>query len=300
MAIAVAAGGSTTTIGSPVTASITSNAANTTSRVWVQSVDPADFGFAAPADGVLTRWTIGLYRVNAPGGKVTLEVVRPGGSAGVYAIVGTDERDAGAPTTDRQTLTFDTRIAIKAGDRLGVHTDGPVEAAADNAPPGEVLHGNSATAPTAGQTITISGLYGGTALRLSAGLEPDADGDGFGDVSQDACPAKAARQVAPCEDATTTATATPTPTTGTTTAAAPAATAPRCVVPRLKGLTRAGATKRLKAAGCKLGKVRLTKAARRATGQAKRRLVVVAAPKPGSVRAADKAVPVTLAPPKRR
>ena len=237
----------------------------------------------------------------APGGKDTLGVVRPGGGAGVYEIVGTDERDAGAPTTDRQTLTFDTRIALKAGDRLGVHTEGPVKAAADNASPGQVLHGDSATAPAAGQTITISGTYGGTALRLSAGLEPDADGDGFGDVSQDACPAKADRQVAPCEDATTTATITTAATpAGTTTAAAPAAAAPRCVVPRLKGLTRAAATKRLKAAGCKLGKVRLTKAARRATGQAKRRLVVVTAPKPGSKRAATTGVPVTLAPPKRR
>lgn len=37
VAIAVAAGGPTTTIGSPQTASITSNAADTTSRVWVQS-----------------------------------------------------------------------------------------------------------------------------------------------------------------------------------------------------------------------------------------------------------------------
>ena len=110
-------------------------------RSWVQSVDPADFGFAAPADGVLTRLTMGLYRVNAPGGKLTLEVVRPGGAAGVYEVVGTDERDAGAPTTARQMLTFDTRLAVKAGDRLGVHTEGPVEAAADGVSPGQVIHG---------------------------------------------------------------------------------------------------------------------------------------------------------------
>ena len=47
--------------------------------------------------------------------------------------------------------------------------------------------------------------------------------------------------------------------TPTTTAAAPAGAAPRCVVPRLKGLTRAAASKRLKTAGCRLGKVRLTR-----------------------------------------
>ena len=117
--------------------------------------------------------------------------VRPGGTDGGSEVVGSAQRDAGAPRADRQTLTFDTGIGVKAGDRRGGHTEGPVEAAADGVSPGQVLHGNTPTAPTSGQTITISGVYGGTALRLSAGIEPDADGDGFGDVSQDACPAKA-------------------------------------------------------------------------------------------------------------
>ena len=227
-AIAVAAGGDTTTIGSPVTASITSNAANPTSRVWVQAVDPADFGFAAPADGVLTRWSIGLYRVNAPGGKVTLEVVRPGGGAGVYEIVGTDERDAGAATTAKQTLTFDTRIALKAGDRLGVHTEGPVEAAADDRP-GQVLHGDSADRPVHRPDDHDQRQLRRHGAAPVGGIEPDADGDGFGDVSQDACPAKAARQVAPCEDETTTTGATTArhPHAGTTTRRAPAATTRR-------------------------------------------------------------------------
>ena len=75
-----------------------------------------------------------------------------------------------------------------------------------------------ATSATVGETVTLPSTYSNIQVRLAAEIEPDADGDGYGDLTQDACPAKGSKQVAPCEDATTTTT-TPAGTTTTTTAA---------------------------------------------------------------------------------
>lgn len=299
-AVAVAAGLSPTTIGH-VDTSITSAVYNDTqSRIWVQDPDPVGRSFAASDTGVITEWSIGLFRVMANDPTVALKVVRAGGSPGVYSVVGTDTHTAGPIRNTPQVLTFQTRIPVQAGDRLGAYTDSAAWLGSSFAPstPEAVVHG-PATSATVGETVTLATTYTNIQMRLAAEIEPDADGDGFGDLTQDACPAKASKQAAPCEDATTTTTTTAGTTTAATTAA-PVAAAATCRVPRLKGVTRATAVKRLRAAGCRLGTVRLTKAARRATGPAKRRLVVVTAPKAGSRRPADSGVPLTLGPPKRR
>jgi uncharacterized repeat protein (TIGR01451 family) len=45
---------------------------------------------------------------------------------------------------------------------------------------------------------TLPRAFNGGTLLVTGVLEPDADRDGFGDESQDACPAEASRQVGPC------------------------------------------------------------------------------------------------------
>ena len=40
--------------------------------------------------------------------------------------------------------------------------------------------------------------FSGTTLLVSGVIEPDADNDGYGDETQDACPAEASLHVAPC------------------------------------------------------------------------------------------------------
>ena len=292
VAIAVASGGLTSTIGSPTTAAISSAVSNTTPTVWVQAADPSNGSYAAAGDGVLTHWSVGVYAVQAPGGSLALKVVRPGATAGTFTIVGEDTRTIPA-NPDKQTQSFDTRVPVKAGDRLAVYPDGAAQPAADNEPSARVDFGGSPTA-TVGQTVTLGSSYAGSTLRLRAEIEPDADGDGYGDVTQDACPGKAAKHATPCEDATTTVAATTTiTTTVTTTTPSPART---CLVPALTGLTRAAATTRLQRAGCRLGRV----TTRRPKGAGRGRLVVVKAPAAGSRRPAESGVPLTLGPAGRR
>jgi hypothetical protein len=74
--------------------------------------------------------------------------------------------DAATTSTD-----VPLRLPILAGDRLGLHR------------------------PTAG--TMPEALAGGT-LLVTGVIEPDADHDGYGDESQDACPAESSLHVAPC------------------------------------------------------------------------------------------------------
>ena len=271
------------------------------SKIWVQDPDPVGRSFAAPDTGVITQWSIGLYRVTDADPTVALKVVRPGGGPGVYAVVGTDAHTAGPITNTPQVLTFQTRIPVQAGDRLGgLHGLGglarlelrPLDAGSGGPWTGDLrdrrrdrharhdVHEH----PDAPGRRDRAGRRRRRVRRPHPGRVPREGREAGRAVRgrhDDAPRRRPARRRPPRP-------------------AAPVAAAATCRVPRLKGVTRATAVKRLRAAGCRLGTVRLTKAARRATGPAKRRLVVVTAPKPGSRRPADSGVPLTLGPPKRR
>jgi uncharacterized repeat protein (TIGR01451 family) len=76
-----------------------------------------------------------------------------------------------AVTTTSPLTTVPVRLPFRTGDQLGMHRD------------------TSGTMPEA--------VRGGT-LLVSAVIEPDADHDGYGDETQDACPFEASLHVAPC------------------------------------------------------------------------------------------------------
>ena len=73
--------------------------------------------------------------------------------------------DARWPLTDS-----DVSLPIRVGDQLGLRAPGG----------------------------TLPQAFDGSTLLVSGVIEPDADSDGWGDESQDACPAEASLHVAPC------------------------------------------------------------------------------------------------------
>jgi hypothetical protein len=89
---------------------------------------------------------------------------------------------------------FLTRLTIEAGDELGIGVVGSSSS---------ILNARAATSgatarfssPSQANGISTSGTAN-TNLRLllNADLEPDADHDGYGDQTQDGCPANAAIQ----------------------------------------------------------------------------------------------------------
>src|SRR4051812_19328669 len=142
------------------------------------------------ANGVITGWHL---KSGSLGNEVRLRVMRPAGG-GKYTGAGT-----GAPqriTRDNPYVNdYPENLPVKAGDVLGLETSSQ-PLVLSNAP-GTVRGFNSS--PADGATAAPSGTEpGGRHLLISADIEADADGDGFGDETQDACPAAPDRHVAPC------------------------------------------------------------------------------------------------------
>jgi Ca2+-binding RTX toxin-like protein len=113
----------------------------------------------APFTGVLVHWAL------------RTETSGVGVQPAVYRGASPPPVDADAATTTAIPLTTaDVRLPMRAGDRLGVHATGAGLPRSD-----------------------VSGT-----LLVSGTIEPDADHDNYGDETQDACPAEASLQVAPC------------------------------------------------------------------------------------------------------
>jgi hypothetical protein len=153
---------------------------------------------AAPSDGVVVRWRV----LNAESGPYTLRVVSflPGSSGGVYRTYrvlnssATENVTAPAGPLFSKISSFQTRLPIPAGAYLGLG-----KPSGSNF--GFQASGGSATysqVSNVGDGLAASGeTHNGTFL-YDADVEPDVDGDGYGDVTQDSCPTSATVHEGPC------------------------------------------------------------------------------------------------------
>lgn len=159
--------------------------------VALRTLEPGELapgGVTAPSGGVITHW-----RVRKGAGSILLgfRVIR--GNTSVY------QGGATPVNTAEGTYQFDTRVPVQTGDAIGVD-----QLSVINAP---ILAGGgsySTWMPLLGpaETRTPDQTGSGVQLLLNADLEPDADGDGFGDETQDQCPTDASTQ-GPCPADTT-------------------------------------------------------------------------------------------------
>ena len=151
----------------------------------VQTKSPGD-RYAAPADGVITSWS------KWPSGDSTnqrlkLKVARntPEG----WRVVGESGLELFTNVFSlKPRNTFLTRIPVKGGDVIGLYGAGDQYLAVkDEDEEGYFAHGKfgydvlTGSAEDLGPTIDYW-------IVVDAVWEPDADGDGFGDESQDKCP----------------------------------------------------------------------------------------------------------------
>lgn len=132
------------------------------------------------ADGVVVRW-----RLQAPtAGEYHIAILEPA-SGGGYTFARTS-----ATVTipaDEALWTFPTRLPIKAGGYVAfVPPPFAIQATFLTTPAG-ATYANANDAPV-GSPATLSGATAG-AFLYDADIEPDADHDGYGDVTQDGCPA---------------------------------------------------------------------------------------------------------------
>jgi hypothetical protein len=141
------------------------------------------FPLSVPAAGVVTRWKMQVV----PGAATLAQrllVLRPTGKANEFLTVAESDTRLVDPGANE----FAARIPVRAGDRFG-------------------LSGFMGTYFCNEEGTDTSGLYGGDAsvgevrvfkpetglgTPVSAIVEPDRDGDGYGDERQDRCPRSAA------------------------------------------------------------------------------------------------------------
>ena len=154
--------------------------------------------FIPVGGGVITRWK---HRGDAVGpGSGRLQVWRPPEAEGSdeFRLIG---RSA-VETFDLGVVNeFETRIPVIAGTVLGLRATTPMAGCAFTAP----IIGADVMTSSAVDTDPLPGdnrlLFSNPAVayrvNVVATLEPDADSDGFGDETQDACPTDRVTQ-APC------------------------------------------------------------------------------------------------------
>jgi hypothetical protein len=145
--------------------------------------------YAAPFAGVITSWS---HQAGSFPGQIKFKVARPAGGFN-FTIVGED----GPRTTTAGTFhTYPTQIPVQAGDVIGLAliTESDCFTLASTAD----KYGSRGDDPPPNTTLPYA-QSSGLRLDVSAVLEPDADNDGFGDETQDGCPADASTQ-GPCPD----------------------------------------------------------------------------------------------------
>ncbi len=145
--------------------------------------------YAMPSAGVLTSWS--HLAVTAPGQEMTLLAFRTV-APDTYRLVGKSAREN---IQSGELNTFATRVPVAAGDTLGLRVPGPSGCLAFS-PDGHVIAGSPLHEPLVGDDNFLLAQPGqGARLNVRAQLEPDVDGDGFGDETQDTGPTIALTKV---------------------------------------------------------------------------------------------------------
>lgn len=153
----------------------------------------------APISGVITEWTVNTDIVVESEGKLAGEfprilqqrllALRAEGES--FKVVG---ESSGGPLNLKGTSTYTARVPVQAGDYLGI-AGSPFAAYCDTKDPADAYAAATGGTPV-GSTFRVERSTG-LQVPIVARVEPDVDGDGYGDETQDQCPQSAAYQ-SPC------------------------------------------------------------------------------------------------------
>ena len=147
--------------------------------------------YLATSNGVLTSFT---HVANNVAGQVRAVVLANGPAANHKLSVAKSPKFSVTVST---TNTFQIRVPIKAGERLALGYTASGMACAELGVAGDVTKASAPFDPdVTNDFLYNAGTFNTVRPNISAVLEPDADNDGYGDVTQDACPQSALTQVA--------------------------------------------------------------------------------------------------------
>ncbi len=145
---------------------------------------------ATPTGGVITSWKVN----SAFSGPVfeRMAAFRPTAEPGSFQVVGESNEE----TVNQGLNIFSTRIPVQVGDRfgpVGIEVDSPVYCFTGNEGDHTWAYNGSVGVGSSHTFIASTQLR----VALVAVIEPDRDGDGYGDETQDKCPQSGAYQ-GPC------------------------------------------------------------------------------------------------------
>jgi hypothetical protein len=150
--------------------------------------------------GVIVRWRV----LNGSSGAYRVHVLtdNPGGSGGAfhaYHLLSTSETGNVTAPTDpafSKISSFPTRMPIPMGAYVGLTVPGGTVPGFQSSVAGQAKYSRT-EAPFPGITVVGGESHNGVIL-YDADIEPDVDGDGYGDVTQDSCPTSASIHEGPC------------------------------------------------------------------------------------------------------
>jgi hypothetical protein len=150
-----------------------------------------------PANGIITRWTYNVGIALPPAlFSTSLKILRGTGVPKQFQVV----TETGFVPINTGTNSFAARIPVRAGDFIGTfgsQLGTPVTLICATGNPADKAAVIESGAPV-GSVVTSPGEPEGVQIPLVVFVEPDADNDGFGDETQDACPISAAIQAVAC------------------------------------------------------------------------------------------------------
>jgi len=165
--------------------------------VWVSTAHPsAALPVSAPTSGVITEWTINSdLKVLSEGEfprmyQQRLLVVRSEGET--FKVVA---EASGGSLNLTGTSTYLTRLPVQQGDLLGI-AGNPFTIFCNTGDEADTFVYTVGGTPVGSSFKPIASAKG-LQVPITARVEPDADGDGYGDETQDQCPQSAAYQ-SPC------------------------------------------------------------------------------------------------------
>lgn len=152
----------------------------TAEKTLVELSSASGAQLTVPAPGVITRWQVTVADGTAVSIPQWLKVLRPAGGESLTVI----DEDVGLI---KGTTSHQTRIPVKAGDRVGLGAEGSLFYCSGIAGvESGFVESDLKKGATAEFTTTAP-----VAVPVTVTVEPDADGDGWGDETQDLCPQSA-------------------------------------------------------------------------------------------------------------
>jgi hypothetical protein len=145
----------------------------------LQGAVPVGSTYAAPADGVITSWR---HQTSDEAVSIKLKVFRPVGPT-TFMTVG---ESALTQIAANSQPGHSVRIPVRAGDTIGMKGESADDLFRCLQPASSFtlwVLGSDLPAGQSGDYTSVASMQ----LDLAATLEPDADGDGFGDETQDGC-----------------------------------------------------------------------------------------------------------------